>query len=154
VTLHACPECGCLLTKARSGPDHRRLFALIHAAFHHWPEGGFQPRDAEHLRAYLLVKSGHFNAIGIPTPEGYAENEALRDLYRVAVESTAKAIDEVTGFHDYRVSASGIELLTPRSINWQTVGQKEFGRIRDAVEGLIETSLGVPVDQLLREKAA
>ena len=45
-------------------------------------------------------------------------------------------------------------MLTPKSINWSTVSQREFGPIRDTVEHIIEGALGVPVDQLLREKAA
>ena len=55
-----CPHCGVILTRVRSLPDHRRFFGVIQAAFHQWNEGHpFQPTDAEHLRAYLLVESGY-----------------------------------------------------------------------------------------------
>ena len=154
--MDSCPHCGCLLAKARSRPDHNRLFALIDKAFMHWPEGrDFQPQNAEHLRAYLLVRAGHFNAGSIEVPEGYADSPAIRNLYRVAVDSTARALAGPTGYYDLRVTASGIEVLTARSINEQTVvGQKAFGPIREAVEALIEEALGVKAHRLLRENAA
>ncbi len=155
MTIHSCPECGCILTKARSGPDHRRFFGMITKAFEQWPEHHeFQPRDSEVLRAYLLVKSGHFNVKAVPTPLGYAENPAIRDLFRLAVEGTAAAMAAEAGYHDIRVGAAGIEILTPRSIDYRTVSQKEFGPVRDNVQHLIEAALGVPAEQLLRERAA
>ncbi len=156
--IHNCPECGCIFecaAKARSRPDHNRFFAIIDAAFPHWPENAeFQPRDSKQLRAYLTVKAGHINVTPVPVPEGYSESEAIRSLYRVAVESTAKACAGEAGYNDTRVSAAGIEIIAPRSIDYATVSQKEFGPIRDAILGIIEDTLGVPADQLLREKAA
>lgn len=150
-----CPHCGCELARPRSGPDHRRFFGAVAKAFDQWPENAeFQPRDAEHLRAYLLVRAGHFNVGKIETPEGYADNPSIRTLFRMAVEGTAKALAGETGHYDVRVSASGVEVLTPRSIDYRTVSQREFGPIRDAVEAIIEAEIGVRVDQLLKERAA
>jgi len=153
--LSNCPECGHGLVKGRSRPDHNRLFAIIDRAFHQWPEAEeFQPRDAQQLRAYLTVRAGHINVVPVPVPEGYAESQAIRDLYRLAVEGTAKACAGEAGYNTTRVSASGIEVISPRSISYDTVSQKEFGPIRDAILHIIEAALGVPADQLLRERAA
>ncbi len=155
MTLHACPHCGCLLTKARSGPDHRRFFSVVSKAFDHWPhDHEFQPSNAEHLRAYLLVRANHYNIASIPAPEGYAEHASIRSLFRVAVESAASALAGPSGYFDVRVSAAGVEVLTPKSINWSTVSQREFGPIRDTVEHIIETALKVDIQTLLREQAA
>ena len=48
-----------LLGKSRSTPQHRRYFALIKAAFQHWPEShDLQFGSAEGLRDYLQLKAG------------------------------------------------------------------------------------------------
>ena len=46
-----------LLGKSRSTPQHRRYFALIKAAFKHWPEShDIQFGSAEGLRDYLQAQ--------------------------------------------------------------------------------------------------
>lgn len=155
MTIHACPECGCILTKPRSGADHRRLFGLLRQAFIHWPESApFVPVSEDQLRAYLLVCVGHFDVTSIPAPEGIHENETLQKLFRLSVEAAAMALQRTYAYVDIRISAGGAEILCPRSIDYRTVSQREFGPIRDAVESLVELTLGVPIEQLLREKAA
>lgn len=153
MTAH-CQECGALLAHPRSVPDHRRFFGLITKAFHHWPEGEFIPANAEQLRAYLLVKAGHTDTAFIPAPEGCAENPAVMSLFRYSVEGTARAMAGKAGYFELRVSVGGVEIITPRSIDFRTVSRREFGPIRDSVEGLVERALGVPCEQLLREEAA
>ena len=52
-----------LSSKPRSGPQHRRLFALIKPAWKHWPETHeVQCGSPEGLRDYLQIKAG----FGIP----------------------------------------------------------------------------------------
>jgi hypothetical protein len=153
--VNHCKECGAVMDGGgRSLPDHRRLFSAIAHAFHHWPEGEFIPRDPEHLRSYLLLKVGHTNVAFIPAPEGCSENPAVMSLFKYTVEGTANALSGKAGYYELRVSAGGVEIVTPRSLDFRTVSRKEFGPIRDAVEALIELTVGVPVDQLLRENAA
>ena len=155
MTIHACPHCGVILTKPRSGPDHRRFFAAIHAAFTNWPESHeFTPRDPEHLRAYLLVQANHVDVAFLPAPEGCAENPALLALFRLAVEATGAALAKKAGYMDIRVCEGGVEIRTPRTINHSVVSQKEFGPIRDNVESLIEAAVGVTAQQLLKAEAA
>ena len=150
-----CPDCGAVFGKGRSLQDHRRLFGLLRAAFDQWPEAHvFRPRDPEHLRAYLLVQAQHTDVASIPFPEDCGENAAVKTLFRLAVEATGAALERKAGFVDYRVSSSGVEVVTPRSIDFRTIGQKEFGPIREAVESLIEEAIGVPAVQLLRARAA
>lgn len=151
-----CPHCGCeLAATGRSVPAHRRLFGAIGKAFHHWPEAiEFVPRDPEHLRAYILVKIGHIDIAGIPAPEGCSKNPALMALFRLAVEGTAQALAGKAGYYEIRVSAAGVEIITPRSIDFRTVTRKQFGPIQDAVDAFIELTIGVKIDRLLRERAA
>lgn len=43
----------------RSTPQHRKFFAILRAAHHHWPEDHvFQPLTPDGLRDYLQVKAG------------------------------------------------------------------------------------------------
>ena len=51
------------LTGARSVPQHRMFFALFQKAFDNMKPVASVPelRDAEHLRAWLLVEAGHCN---------------------------------------------------------------------------------------------
>lgn len=167
---HHCPHCGVSLTqwlkqiiariRLRSRADHNRLFALIEKAIPQWPENHeFQPRDAEHLRSWLLVKVGHINvkSIPYPDPKSCEEFPALKAIFRLTVESTGKAFEDDAGYVDYRVSSSGVEVVKARSIserNGTVVGQKAFAPIREAVEALIEEVIGVPAEQLLRARAA
>ena len=150
-----CPECGCVLTKPRSLPDHRRFFGLVQKAYEHWPHAqDYQPPSAEHLRAYLLVAAGYHDTEFIAMPEECLGSPAIMALFRSAVEATHAAMSRRRGYSLTRVSAGGIEILTPRSINFETLSQKEFGPIREAVEEIITGVVGVSADQLLRERAA
>ena len=153
--MQSCPHCGCELVKPRSVPAHRRLFGAIAAAFHHWPEGvEFKPRDPEHLRAYLLVRIGHVDVTAIPAPEGCSSNPSLMTLFRLSVEGAARALASRSGYYEIRVTDTGAEVITPRSISFSVVDRREFNSIQGAVDVLIELIVGVSVDQLLTEKAA
>ena len=140
---------------SRSRADHNRLFAIIDAAYLQWPEGEFQARDKAQFRAYITVRAGHINVRSVRVPEDYAENATSRENYRMVVESTAKACSDEAGYYDTRCTATGIEIITARSIKESVVvGQKAFNDVRDAILQVIENELKVPSEQLLREKAA
>lgn len=154
-----CPECGCLLTKARSLPDHKRLFSLISKAYEHWPETSeFRPSSAEHLRAYLACRAGHYDSTPIFVENIELFPEEKRDvafkLVALAVEAAVKAALAEGSYAFTRVHGDAIAVFRPKSISWSTLDQKAFGPIREAIEAEIENALGVKVDQLLREEAA
>jgi hypothetical protein len=144
-----CPHCGGVLTKVRSLPDHRRFFGVIRAAYEHWPEAHkFPPDNAEHLRAWLLCRSGYRNSVVIPV-EG--SDPAVGRLVVLAAESAIKAAG---AYAFVRPHASGLAVFRPRSLAWDTLSQKEFGPIRQAIEDVITAETGLDCEQLLREKAA
>jgi len=152
--MSICPHCGCEIEKRpRSLQDHRRLFGLLRAAFMHWPERHpFQPTSEEHLRAWLLIEAGHHDVEFIAYPDD--ASEAVKALFRLAIEATHAACHRKRGYASLRVSAGGVEVFTAKSINWSQVSQREFGPIRDAIQDIIETALGVSAEQLLTERAA
>ncbi len=149
-SIHACPHCGGILTKGRSLPDHRRFFALVHAAYHQWPESHeFQPRDVTHLRAWLTCKAGYRDTTQIELPDNSTAD--MRRLFTLSIESAIKASGGTAFVVPYR---DCVVVITPRSIAWDQIDQKEFNKVRDAVSDLIEDIVGVRVDRLLRERAA
>ena len=154
-TVHSCPHCGCELTKPRSLADHRRFFAMIRHALMHWPENHeFRPSNEDHLRAWLLVSAGYFDVQSVPINEEIAQNPHLLTLARLTIEATVEAAYRDRDFAFPRFSAAGCEILRAKSINWETLDQRAFGPIREAVEDLVEANVGVKVDQLLRSQAA
>ena len=74
---------------------------------------------------------------------------AMKTLFRHAVELTFHAGYCNRGYAAMRVLAGGVEIFAPRSHNFQTLGQKEFGPLRDAITDIIEDALGVDAQQLL-----
>lgn len=151
-----CPGCGLVLSKVRSPQDHRRFFAIISKAFEHWPSEThqFKPSSPEHLRSWLLCEAGYFDVASVPLDEELAQNPHLLKLAHLTIEASVAAALRDRDYAFHRFSAAGCEILRARSINWETLDQKSFGPIRQAVEEIIETAIGVTAEQLLREKAA
>lgn len=145
-----CPHCGCVIVKGRSLPDHRRFFALIHAAYHHWPENHrFRPDNSEHLRAWLTAKAGHRNTTELFLPDGATPE--MKRLYAIGTEAAIKATGGTGWVVPYNDS---LVVISPKSIAWDEIDQKQFSVIRDAVSDVIEAETGIAVDALLREMAA
>jgi hypothetical protein len=46
----------------------------------------------------------------------------------------------------------GSLLVTPKSMAFDKLDRDEFGQLRDAIEHVIETEIGVPADQLIKER--
>lgn len=150
MTIQSCPECGVVLTKHRSGPDHRRFFALIRKAFDQWPETHeFTPDNPEHLRAWLTCKAGYRDSTPIHLPE--EATESMRVLFRLGLEAAIRAANGYAFVTPYR---DAVAVHTPKSIAWDKLNQREFGALRTAVEDVIKAEIGLDADQLLEEQAA
>ena len=156
--IQSCPECGAVLGKPRSHSDHRRFFAMIAKAFDNWPhENPFQPSSAEHLRAYLLVEAKYADATPVFVeldcfPE--AERQTALKLVSLTVEAAVAAALSQGAYAFVRVVGDTITVFRPRSINFATLGQREFGPLREACEQIIEAALGVDIATLLQSRAA
>lgn len=143
-----CQHCGKPVEKGHSSADHRRLFGLIGAAFHQWPESHeFQPDDAEHLRAWLLCKAGYRTVTTIPVE--YAEDQpAMLKLVMLTVEAAIKA---AKGHAFVRPHGSAIAVFHPKSLSNAAADRQTFGRVREAVEEVIAAETGLSAEQLLKE---
>ena len=146
-----CPHCGKVIVKARSSPDHRRFFAVIHRAFEQWPEAHptFVPESAEQLRAWLLCKAGFREATPIMLPDDATEH--MRDLFRLAIEASVRAAGGYAWVVPYQ---NGAAVVRAKSIAWTRVGQSEFNAIRSAVEDVIAAEIGVTAEALLKHGEA
>lgn len=152
--IHSCPECGAVLSKNRSLPDHRRTFSIISKAAATWPlSHEFQPKDAEHLRAYLTVRGEHFDVTSIEIAQIASDDKSVA-IVRAAVEATVAAMAARGSYAFVRVHAGGVEVLSPKSISWAAMDQKAFSKLRDAIEQEIELAIGVSVQELLTAEAA
>lgn len=142
---HRCKHCG-NPTKHRSDPHHRLLFAVIARAFDNWPEGPgekFKPSDPEHLRAYLLIKAGHYNKIDLRCENPNAIS--LEDQIRAVLGAVA---DKPTLVHTY---PWGIRIFTPKSISYAELGRAEFNIICERVFEVLSAKLRVDIKDLKRE---
>ena len=136
---HRCP-----LSQQRSSDDHRRFFALVNAAFTHWPEQhDFKPDNAEHLRVWLLCKAGYRKTTMIETDEPAATVASIEAAFRAA--------DTYAFVRPY---GDGVAVYSPKSLRFDKTDQKAFNAVRDEVSSIIESVIGVTAEQLLREKAA
>ncbi len=151
--LTHCTECGAIFGKARSLPDHKRFFKVIDEAARNWPhDHPFQPtgltdrEKAEHLRAYLLVECGYVEATSIC--------EANPELVPLQLAIASSASSRKGDYAFVRIVGGWITVLRPKSINFRTLSQRDFGPLREAVEGVIEVALGVSAQELLRAEAA
>lgn len=140
---HRCKHCGGP-ARHRSDPHHRLLFAVIARAFDNWPEDdNFQPADAEHLRAYLLIKAGHYNKIDLRCENPDAIS--LEDQIRAVLSAVS---EKPTLVHTYDW---GIRIFTPKSISYAELGRTEFNVICERVFEVLSAKLRVDISELKRE---
>lgn len=134
--------------KPRSTEQHRRFFALIAAAFDQWPETcAFQPDNAEHLRAWLLVKAKHCTINTYYLPDDAGEYARLIPIISASM------------FKQYswaRANGNELQVCVPSSIAYESLGHEAFCKLSDEVGAIIEEIIGVPAEKLLvaKEQAA
>lgn len=147
---HQCPHCGKQITKARSLPDHRRLFSVIRKAFENWPENSdFTPENEDHLRAYLTAKAGFRESTPVMLPEDATGH--MRDLFRLGIEAAVRA----AGGHAFVVPyRDGAAVIRAKSIAFSKLGQREFADVRSRIEDVILAETGMHADDLLRAAEA
>ena len=147
-----CPHCGCELTppaggRPRSVEQIRRYFAMIRAAYHHWPETHErQFASAEELRAWLQMNAGA-REIGATIPLTGMGKERAMLLAEAAIRGAGSYAMPV-------IHGDSLVVFRPRSISFSKMGPAAFSRLSDDVAQVIETEIGISAEQLLSEKAA
>jgi hypothetical protein len=139
-----CDKCGQPLNK-RSNPDHKRLFALIKAAYDQWPESScFKPVNAEHLRAWLVCKAG----------PGFRRVSTF-DLGGLDSETRMLVLDVMKDEHTFGGCQGDILYkVQPLSMRFDKMPQKQFAILRQEIEDVIKVEIGVEADDLLKQHEA
>lgn len=157
--MSICLNCGADTVAERSKADHFRLMGIIRAAHHHWPErhrfkpiGNTETVKFEHLRAWLFCQAGYcwIDQLDTASASGVSKDSAA-ETARVFFA----AIDARQGHKFWWPSEDGItRCRTARSANFDSLDQKGFNDLRDAVCAVIEHELNISVSRLLKEHEA
>ena len=141
-----CKHCGCDIAakrpgKPRSVPQHRRYFALIRAALHHWPEAHrFQPASAEHLRHWLQAKAGWRTVVTIDTG-------TMTPAEAVAASVAAMKAGGPFAFVEGRDAR--LYVITSRSVDFDTLPHLTACAVFDAVAEVIAAETGLAAEQIM-----
>lgn len=145
--MKTCPHCGSSMDandKPRSLPQLRRYFALIRAAFHHWPETAeMQFASEDEFRKHMQMRAG-WREIGARIPLLGANPEVIKMIVRQAIAGA--------GAHAWPVvHKNELVIWIPRSIAFHNMGPQEFGQLSDAVAVVIKDVTGHDVETLMKE---
>lgn len=134
------------MSKPRSVDQHRRFFAVMKAAFHHWPESHrFQADNEEHLRAWLLVRAGHHTVKTF-----YLNDDATETARLIPI-----VIATMTGKHSWcRSRGNELHVCVPQSIAFDKMEHQAFCKLNDDVDEVIRVETGLDPEKLLREAEA
>lgn len=144
-----CNVCGCDLKvtakgKPRSYDQHKRYFALIRAAFLHWPESkDRQFSSEEELRKWMQMRAG-YREIGAQIPIAGMSKERAMLLAEAAIRAAGSYAVPV-------IHGETLVVFRPKSIAFDKLSHIDACRLFDDVAAFIEDAIGVPADQLLKE---
>lgn len=144
-----CPHCGCELTpevggKARSTDQLRRYFAMIRAAYHHWPEAHErQWSSSEELRAYLQMRAGA-RVVGAQIPLIGMSKERAMLLAEAAIRGAGSFAMPV-------IHGDVLVIFKPKSISFAKMAHADFCKLSDDVAAVIQAETGMDPEQLLKE---
>ncbi len=118
--MSTCEKCK---ARTRSDEEHNLLFGVIALAFDNWPHAHpYKPADAESLRAWLLIESGH--------------TEMLEADEGSNIDSVIKiGMFFCHGKKHFRIGLSGnkLILMRPMTIKKGEIKAAEFRAVADAV---------------------
>jgi hypothetical protein len=129
-------ECAKCKERMRSTEEHNLLFGVIDMAFeNNWPsDHKFKPRDAEHLRAWLLIEAGHYKTLSIDDADMVAGIPSIVKMFRFFT-------DEVDDFRLIK-TPTGVEVRRAKSIRGK-LPVKEFRVVADKVYEIIKEVSGI-----------
>lgn len=153
MTARRCPHCLSNIDpdsahKPRSVQQLRRFFSVLRAMFAHWPEGHhFQPRDEEHLRAWVLCRSSHYSVVDVDVPS--TDRETL-DLVARSVEAAIKASKNYA-FVQPDPDGNRVRVFSPKSIAFHKLTPDQFNKLNDDVEAVYLHETGIDPSAALTE---
>jgi hypothetical protein len=133
-----CPTCR--RVAGRSREEHNLLFAVIAQAFDNWPEShAFQPSDAEHLRAWLLIEAGHYEAMAATSSMSATDIAEMGRFF-------------MGGRKEFRIvrRRGRLAVLRPATIRKSVLGPTKYREVSRAVYEIIEGVTGIIADEFAR----
>lgn len=146
-----CPHCQSNIdtdAKPRSVQQLRRFFSVLRAMFQHWPESNrFQPRDEEHLRAWVLCRSSHYSVVDVDVPDSDAETLSL------VARSVEAAIKASKNFAFVQPDPDGnrVRVFSPKSIAFHKLSPAEFTKLNEEVEAVYLNETGIDPSAALKQ---
>jgi hypothetical protein len=146
-----CPECGCLLSDVRSHKHLGAFFLFLKHVFENWPEAGagpdqFVPDNTEHLRAFLLVRSGHVQPSHVFR---FANRQEAQ--WGAGFISELMRADRARGVYGWpQKKEGGIAIIYPASISIygpNKISEKQFCKVTEAVFKVIYDLTGIDFDE-------
>jgi hypothetical protein len=133
----------------RSDEEHNLFFGVVGMAFSNWPESHkFQPTDAEHLRAWLLIEANHFEELD------------ATDVTKGDIGGTIKlGLFFCGGRKHFRLVSRGTALIIqrPRSIKkGEEINARDFRAVADVVYAIVKeiTTITPEIYKAEKDKAA
>ena len=141
-----CPVCETKLPlpngKSRSLDQHRRYFAIIKAAFQQWPDSDKFTNEND-LRKYLQLCAGHGTVVA-EIPLSGINKEVARFIATQAIKAAGEYAMPV-------IRGDNLRIIKPNSVAFDKMKHSDFCKLSDDVSAIIESSIGVKVDDLIRE---
>lgn len=137
------------ITKPRRVKHHRFFFATIANYFENWPvQHSFVPENEEHLRAWATCKAKYYTILGERLHQNDGDALRMADFVEKAMRLNRKKYSFVT------IHNGSIVLLTPRSVDWETLDEMAFRPIADSILEVLASESGIPVSTMMAENAA
>ena len=145
--MTTCPHCGCdveATDKKRSVPHLRRYFALVRAAYHHWPEShDVQFSDVTEARKFLQMKAGH-REIGARIPMVGLNKDRAVALVEAAIRAAGSyAIPVMHG--------GDLVVFVPKSIAFGKLSHLAACALFNDVADVVKAETGLDPEKLLIE---
>lgn len=134
------------LLKPRRYKFHRFFFATVSNYYDNWPlDHPFAPDNAEHLRAWATCKTKHRMIIGEPVG-GETDPVKIADFMERCLRCQKESSYVFIAIHN-----GSIVCISPKSIAFDVLDQKEFAPIADEILGVLEQESGISVATMMAE---
>lgn len=143
-----CPHCG---RRERSSAAHGLCFAAIGVAFKNWPHGHrFTPKDDEHLRAWLCWEVDHTEGVEVDLTSIDLPPEQAESVVIQTVKAARSLFDHKQIVRMFRTD-SGIKIMAEKSMNYETLGKREFDALADKIYAKIHDETGIDAVRAVKE---
>lgn len=145
-----CPTCGAKTPHIRSPDQHKRYFAVLRAAFHHWPEAkDWQFAEFEEFRKHVQMALGYREIAA-----RFAAETLVGTPPKLVVSLVGAAVRAAGAYAVPVVHKGDVVIWRPVSIAVENMGHAKFCELNRALDVWCVDELGVDGDTLLAEMLA